>query len=169
MQIVIVGCGNVGGNIARQLSKEGHNLTIVDINERNVRELSDEIDVMGIVGSGSRLSVLKQAGIGSADLLIAATDSDERNLLCCLIAKKAGTGNTIARVRDPQYFDEIELIKDDLGLSLYVNPELYAAEEIARLLRFPTAMEIDSFANGRVDLMKFDVTEASALCGMALK
>ena len=169
MQIVIVGCGNVGGNIARQLSKEGHNLTVVDTNERTVRELSDEIDIMGIVGSGSQLSVLKQAGIDEADLLIAATDSDERNLLCCLIAKKAGTTNTIARVRDPEYFDEIELIKDDLGLSLYVNPELYAAEEIARLLRFPTAMEIDSFANGRVDLMKFDVGPDSALCGLALK
>ncbi len=169
MQIIIVGCGNVGGNIARQLSKEGHNLTIVDVNEKRVRELSDEVDVMGIAGSGSQLSVLEQAGINDADLLIAATDSDERNLLCCLIAKKAGTKNTIARVRDPEYFDEIELIKGDLGLSLYVNPELYAAEEIGRLLRFPKAMEIDSFANGRVDLMKFDVAGESPLCGLALK
>ncbi len=169
MQIIIVGCGNVGGNIARQLSKEGHNLTIVDINERSVRELSDEIDVLGIVGSGSQLSVLEQAGISEADLLIAATDSDERNLLTCLIAKKAGTGNTIARVRDPEFFDEIEMIKADLGLSLYVNPELYAAEEIARLIRFPGAMEIDTFANGRVDLMKFSVSPESPLCGLALK
>ncbi len=169
MQIIIVGCGNVGSSIARQLSKEGHNLTIVDVNERAVRELSDAIDVLGIVGSGSQLAVLKQADVADADLLIAVTDSDERNLVCCLIAKKAGTKNTIARVRDPEFFDEIELIKNDLGLSLYVNPELNAAEEIARLLKFPTAMEIDSFANGRVDLMKFEVGEGSPLCGLKLK
>ncbi|MCR5310252.1 MAG: Trk system potassium transporter TrkA [Lachnospiraceae bacterium] len=169
MQIIIVGCGNVGSSIARQLSKEGHNLTIVDVNERAVRELSDAIDVLGIVGSGSQFAVLKQADVAEADLLIAVTDSDERNLVCCLIAKKAGTKNTIARVRDPEFFDEIELIKNDLGLSLYVNPELNAAEEIARLLKFPTAMEIDSFANGRVDLMKFEVGEGSPLCGLKLK
>ncbi|MBP5151720.1 MAG: Trk system potassium transporter TrkA [Lachnospiraceae bacterium] len=169
MQIIIVGCGNVGSSIARQLSKEGHNLTIVDVNERAVRELSDAIDVLGIVGSGSQLAVLKQADVAEADLLIAVTDSDERNLVCCLIAKKAGTRNTIARVRDPEFFDEIELIKSDLGLSLYVNPELNAAEEIARLLKFPTAMEIDSFANGKVDLMKFEVGEGSPLCGLKLK
>ncbi|MCR4728030.1 MAG: Trk system potassium transporter TrkA [Lachnospiraceae bacterium] len=169
MQIIIVGCGNVGGSIARQLSKEGHNLTVIDTNERAVKELSDDIDVMGIVGGGTQLTVLNQAGVATADLLIAVTDSDERNLVCCLIAKKAGTKNTIARVRAPEYFDEIELIKSDLGLSLHVNPELNAAEEIARLLKFPTAMEIDSFANGRVDLMKFEVTQGSPLCGIELK
>lgn len=169
MQIIIVGCGNVGATIARQLAKEGHNITVIDTKERAVRDLSEGLDVMGIVGSGSSLSVLKEAGVQSADLVISVTDSDERNLLTCLLARKAGTRNTIARVRDPEYLDEIDFIKDDLGLSLSVNPELSAADEIARLLKFPTAIEIDTFANGRVELLKFEVTRDNPLCGMALK
>lgn len=169
MQIVIVGCGNGGASIAKSLSKEGHNITVVDINERNVRDVSDEADMMGIVGNGSTLEVLEEAGVKTADLLIAITDSDERNLLCCLIAKKAGTDYTIARVRNPEYKKEIEFIKDDLGLSLSVNPELSSAEEMARLLKFPAAIEIDTFAGGKVELLKFEVKKDSPLCGMTLK
>lgn len=169
MKIVIVGCGNVGATIAKSLSREGHDITIVDVNQRAVHDVTDEIDIMGIVGSGSSLDVLLSAGIKTADLLIAVTDSDERNLMCCLIAKKAGTKYTIARVRDPQYKKEVEFIKDDLGLSMSVNPEASAADEIARLVKFPTAIEIDTFARGRVELMKFEVTKSSPICGLALK
>lgn len=169
MKIIIVGSGNVGSNIAKQLSQEGHNITIIDKDEKMVRKICDGWDVMGIVGSGASLSVLKDAGSSSADLLIAVTDSDERNLFCCLMAKKCGTKNTIARVRNPEYKEDIRFIKDDLGLSLSVNPELNAAEEIARLLKFPSAIEIDSFARGRVDLLKFEVPKDSPICGMPLK
>lgn len=169
MQIVIVGCGNVGSSIAKSLSREGHSVTVIDVNERNVRDLSDEFDLMGIVGNGSSLDVLEEAGAGKADLVIAVMDSDERNLLCCLVAKKAGAPYTIARVRNPEYKREIEFIKNDLGLSLSVNPELLAAEEISRLLKFPNAIEIDTFAGGRVELLKLEVKKESPLCGMALK
>lgn len=169
MQIVIVGCGNVGASIAKSLSKEGHNITVVDTNERAVRDITDEQDIMGYVGNGATLDILVEAGAGSADIVIAVTDSDERNLLCCLFAKKAGALYTIARVRDPEYRNEIELIRSDLGLSLVVNPELYAAEEIARLLKLPNAIEIDTFARGRVELLKLEVKKDSPLCGMALK
>lgn len=169
MQIIIVGCGNVGASIARSLSREHHNVTVVDVNERVVKELSDETDSMGLIGNGSSLEILQGAGAKQADLLIAVTDSDEKNLLCCLIAKKLGAKYTIARVRNPQMKTEIEFIKDDLGLSLIVNPELSAAMEIARLLKFPTAIEIDTFARGRVELLKFEVAKESPLCGMQLK
>lgn len=169
MQIVIVGCGNVGSNIAKQLSREGHNVTIIDTNERVVKDLSSGYDLMGIIGTGSSLSVLNEAEANKADLLLAMTDSDERNLLTCLLARKSGTKNTIARVRDPEYLDEIEFIKEDLGLSMSINPELSAAEEIARLLRFPTAIEIDTFARGKVEILKFEVAAENPLCGMVLK
>ena len=169
MKIIIVGSGNVGSTIAKQLSVEGHNITIIDTNEMAVRKICDGWDVMGIVGTGASIQILKDAGVDEADLLIAVTDSDEKNLLCCLMGKKAGAAHTIARVRNPEYRDEIELIKADLGLSMFVNPELAAAEEIARLLRFPSAIEIDTFARGRVDLLKFEVTKECPICGIALK
>lgn len=169
MKIVIVGSGNVGSAIVKQLSSENHNITIVDINEQAVRKICDSFDVMGIVGNGVSLGALKEAGVSEADLLIAVTDSDERNLLTCLLAKKAGASHTIARVRDPEYRDEMEFIRGDLGLSMFVNPELAAAGEIARLLKFPSAIEIDSFARGRVEILKFQVTKESPLCGVALK
>ena len=169
MQIVIVGCGNVGGSIARSLSKEGHDVTIVDNDIQEVKDLSVELDVMAIEGNGSTLDVLIQAGVQTADLLIATTESDEKNILCCLLAKKAGTKNTIARVRNPEYKKEIDFIKEELGLSMSINPELSAAAEIARLLKFPTAIEIDTFAAGKVELLKFEVTSESPLSGMALK
>ena len=169
MKIIIVGCGNVGSTIARQLSQEGHDITIVDKDEKSVRSISDNWDVMGIVGSGANLSVLRDAGASDADLLIAVTDLDERNLFCCLMAKKAGTKYTIARVRNPEFKEDINFIKEDLGLSLAVNPELNAADEIARLLKFPSAIEIDTFARGRVDLLKFEIPAGSPLDGMVLK
>ena len=169
MKIIIIGCGSVGSTIAKQLSQEGHDLVVIDSNEAQIKKICDGWDVMGMVGNGASLTAIKEAGAATADLLIAATDSDERNILCCLIAKKSGTKHTIARVRDPELRDEMAFIKDDLGLSMWVNPELAAADEIARLLKFPTAIEIDSFARGRVELLKFQVTKDSPICGVALK
>ncbi len=169
MKIIVAGYGNVGSSIAKKLTQEGHDVTVIDNNEKKIHEVSETFDTMAIVGSAASLEVLKDAGIDNADLLIAVTDSDERNLLSCLIAKKCGCKNTIARVRNPELGGGIGIIKDDLKLSLVVNPELSVAEEIARLLKFPAAIEIDTFAKEKVELLKFELTKESPLNGVALK
>lgn len=168
MQIIIVGCGNVGSTLTEQLSQEGHNITVIDREGERAEEVATQYDVMGIVGNGASFSVQKEAGIGHADLLIAVTASDEVNLLCCLIAKKAGGCSTIARVRNPVYNKEISYIKEELGLSMVINPELTAALEISRLLKFPSAIKVDTFAKGRVELLGYKVDEGSPLCGQSL-
>lgn len=160
MQIIIVGCGNVGTTLTEQLSKEGHNITVVDRDAKKAESVANRFDVMGVVGNGASFTVQNEAGIETADLMIAVTTSDELNLLCCLIARKAGGCNTIARVRNPIYNKEITYIKEELGLSMVINPEYAAACEIARLLKFPSAIKVDSFAKGRVELLKCRIGEA---------
>ena len=169
MKIIIVGCGKVGCALASQLSKEKNDITVIDTNYNLVHTVSNSYDVMGIAGNGASYSVLAEAGIEQADLFIAVTGSDELNLLCCVIAKKAGDCSTIARVRNPVYSQEMPFIRKELGLSMIINPELAAATEIARLLRFPTAIEIDTFAKGRVEMLRFKVPEHCQLHDMALK
>ncbi len=169
MKIIVVGCGKVGSLLARQLSEEGHDVSVVDKNQQVVNEVSSSCDVIGIVGNGGSYTVQKDLGVEEADLMIAASDSDELNLLCCLIAKKAGDCSTIARVRNPIYNSEIDFIREELGLSLTVNPEYAAAVEAARLLKFPSAIKIDTFARGRVELLKFAVPPRSALDGHTLR
>lgn len=168
MQIIIVGCGNVGATLTEQLSKEGHNITAIDIDSHRVETVANQFDVMGIVGNGASFSVQNEAGIGEADLMIAVTASDELNMLSCLIAKKAGGCSTIARVRNPIYNKEIAFIKEELGLSMVINPEYAAACEIARLLKFPSAIKVDTFAKGRVELLKCKINEGSVLHGRPL-
>ena len=168
MRIIIVGCGKVGRAITEQLSLEGNDVTVIDLNSVVVHDVTNNFDVMGVVGNGSSYRIQRDAGIEEADLLIAVTGSDELNLLCCLIAKKAGNCNTIARVRNPMYTEEINFIKDELGLSMTINPEYAAATEISRILRFPSAIKIDTFAKGRVELMKFIVDEKSFLNNSSL-
>ena len=168
MRIIIVGCGKVGSAVIEQLSDEGHDIVALDLSPRIIEDLTNAHDVMGVVGNGTSYKVLKEAGIEDTDLLIAVTDSDEQNLLTCLIAKKAGNCQTIARVRDPELNEEIDFIAEELGLSMAVNPEKAAAIEIARLLRFPAAVQIDTFARGEVELMKFVIPEKSSLAGLAL-
>ena len=168
MQIIIVGCGNVGTTIAQQLSKEGHNITVIDMDGHKVEAVANHYDVMGIVGNGASFSVQNEAGIEKADLLIAVTASDELNMLSCLIAKKAGDCSTIARVRNPLYNKEIAFIKEELGLSMVINPEYAAACEIARLLKFPSAIKVDTFAKGRMELLKCKINEGSILHGRPL-
>lgn len=157
MQIIIVGCGKVGMSLAEHLTNEGHNLVVIDQNAEKVREVSELYDVMGLVGNGSSFSILQEAGVEDTDLLIAVTGSDELNLLCCLFAKKTGKCHTIARVRNPLYNKELGFIRNQLDISMIINPELTAASEIARILRFPTANKIDTFAKGRVELLKFRI------------
>ena len=168
MNIIIIGCGKVGTSLIKQLSQENHNIAIIDKNNELVEELSAKYDVLGITGNGASYSILMEAGIEQAHFLIAVTDSDELNLLCCLFAKKAGKCETIARVRNPVYNKEVKYIKDELSLSMVINPEHAAATEIARLLRMPSAIEIDTFAKGRVELLKFKVDPESILHGMSL-
>ena len=155
MNIIIVGAGKVGTTIADQLSSENHNITIIDLNQKKVEEAEEEFDAMGIVGNGASHQVQVEAGVMDAELLIAVTGSDELNLLCCLIAKKTGKCQTIARVRNPIYSKEVDFIKRQMGLSVVINPELTAAQEISQLLRLPYAKKVDTFARGRVEMIKF--------------
>lgn len=169
MKIILVGGGKVGTALARQLSEEGHNVTVVDTNKPRVEHISEAYDVMGIVGNGASIATLYEAGIEEADVFIAITGSDELNLLCCMFAKKAGHCHTIARVRNPSYSHELEFIKKQIGISAIVNPEMAAAVEISHLLRFPGASKIDTFADGRVRLIKCALTEAQGMDGMAIR
>lgn len=157
MNIIILGSGKVGRTLAEQLSNEGHNIVMVDIIAKKVQDISEDADIMGVLGNASSINTLLDAGIETADILIAVTGSDELNLLCCLIAKKVSKCHTIARVRNPVYGKEIGFIKERLGISMIINPEQAAAIEISRLLRFPSAIKIDTFAKGRVELLKFKV------------
>lgn len=168
MNIIIIGCGKVGMTLAELLSEEEHNITLVDESPSRMQAVPEALDALRITGNGASISTLREAGIEDADILIAVTGQDELNLLCCLIAKKAGKCHTIARVRNPIYNQEIDFIKQQLGLSMIINPELTAAQEISRLLRFPSAIKIDTFAKGRVELLKFRVRPEFHLSGQPI-
>ena len=168
MNVVVVGCGKVGLTLADHLNRENHNITIIDQNDKALRHAVESLDVLGISGNGAMLRVQQEAGIKDADVLIAATDSDEINMLCCLIAKKEANCSTIARIRDPQYSEELNYLRDELNLAMVINPEMAAAREIERLLRFPSAMKIDSFSGGQLELIRLRVPETSPICGKTL-
>lgn len=168
MKIVIVGDGKIGSTLAEQLSREGHEITIIDRSGEPLQRTSEDLDILCVEGNGATCATQMEAGVDSADLLIAVTMSDELNLLCCLVAKKIGAKHTIARVRNPDYNGELSLISDDLGLSLSVNPELLCATEIARTLRIPSAIKTDTFANGHVELLKVQLPPDSILAGKTL-
>ncbi len=159
MDIIIVGCGKVGSTLVEQLNGENHNIVVIDEREEKVKSITDEMDAMGIVGNGVNYQVLLDAGIRHADLLIAVTGSDEQNLLCCVIAKKAGNCKTIARVRNPIYSTELSFLREELGLAMIINPELTAAAEVARIFQFPSAVKVDTFSKGRIELLHFRVTK----------
>ncbi|MBQ6362795.1 MAG: Trk system potassium transporter TrkA [Lachnospiraceae bacterium] len=169
MRIIVAGCGKVGWTITEELSREGHDIAVIDIRPKVIEAITNSFDVLGVVGNAASFNVQKEAGIDRADLLIAVTDADEENMLTCLIAKKAAGCRTVARVRNPVYTEEIGFIKEELGLSMIINPELAAAGEIASLLRFPSAIDIDSFARGRLSLLKFVIPEGSPLDRCAVK
>ncbi len=168
MKIIIVGCGKVGTTLAEHLIQEGHDITIIDRHAEKLKYLSERIDVLGVEGNGASITTQREAGVQNSDILIATTNSDELNLLCCLIAKKAGNCQTIARIRDPEYYNEMRYIRDELNLSMVINPEQAAAAEVARIIKFPSAMKVDMFARGRVELIKISIPEGSALDGIRL-
>ncbi|MBE7049504.1 MAG: Trk system potassium transporter TrkA [Ruminococcaceae bacterium] len=164
MNIIIAGCGKVGQKIAQQLHSElVHNITVIDVRPNAVQDLANQTDVMGVVGSVISMDVMEEAGIKTADILIAVTGSDELNMLACLLAKKLGKCQTIARVRKPEYAKVLKLFREELSLALVINPEQAAASEMARSLRLPSAIQIDTFAKSRVEIFKFCVPEGSVL------
>ena len=168
LRIIIVGCGKVGKTLIEQLSKEGHDITIIDHNPEKIEEITNLFDIMGITGNGASYSVQKEAGIESADLIIAVTESDELNLLTCTIAKQVGNCAAIARVRTPDYSKEVGYLREKLGLAMIINPELEAAKEAARILYLPTALEVSTFAHGQAELIKFKIPEENVLDGMTI-
>lgn len=168
LNIIIVGCGVVGTALVEQLVLENHDITVVDTSPQKVQKITDMYDVMGVVGNGASFSVQKDAGIIDADLIIAVTDSDELNLLCCTVASRVGHCSTIAKVRNPEYSHELNHIKDKLGLAMIVNPEYEASREIYKILCLPTALEVTSFAHGKADLVKIRIPHGNILDGMTL-
>ena len=168
LNIIIVGCGKVGMTLIEQLSKEGHDITIIDKNVAKVQEMSNLYDIMGLVGNGASYSVQMEAGIENADLIIAVTASDELNLLCCTVAKQVGDCAAIARVRTPDYSKEAGYLREKLGLTMIINPELEASLETARILYLPTALEVNSFAHGQAEIVKFKIPEGNLLDGMTI-
>jgi len=169
MDIIIVGCGKVGEALARELNEEGNNITVVDEIASKVKHIATKYDIMGVIGNGATHLVQKEAGVRSADLLIAVTGSDELNLLCCLTAKKTGKCHAIARIKNPDYAKDAAYLRDELGLAMVINPEFAAAEEICRILKFPSAIKVDTFSRGRVELLKFKLPEGSPLVGQSLR
>lgn len=168
MKIVVIGLGKVGLEVVEQLTAEGHALTVADIDAKKVDTALGQFDIVGVVGSATDHTVLKEADCGSADLVIALTANDEVNLTCCLMSKKLGAKNTIARARKPEYNEGIHLIREDLGLSLCINPERETAKEISRILKFPLAKNVEPFAKGKVEMIEYVVTKECPFCNKTL-
>ncbi len=163
MNIIIVGCGMVGFSLVEQLSQENHNIVVIDEDESRVQYITDEFDAMGVIGNGEDVNVLVEAGIEHTDLMIAVTDIDEKNLLCCIMAKRFENCRTIARVRNPVYSSETSFLRRELGLSMIINPEQIAANEVARIIQFPPEIKVDTFTRGRIEMLHIQVTEESFL------
>ncbi len=168
MKISIVGEGKVGYTLSEQLSKEGHDVVIIDNNPVVLEKSQSLLDVMVVTGNGASMDVQRAAGVSDCDLLIAATSSDEVNLLCCITARKLGCKHTIARVRNPEYDAQLVELKDDLGLSMTINPERAAALEISRLLQFPSFLKRDAFYKSHVEMVEIKIAANSPLRGLNL-
>lgn len=168
MNIIIVGAGKVGREVVERLITENHDITVIDKSSALVDRLTDEYDIMGICGNGTICETLVEANIFHTDILIATTESDEINMICCIIAKKMGAKSCIARVRNVEYTSQHSFMREETGINLMVNPELDAASEISRIINFPAALKIDTFAKGKLDLAEFKIDENSRLDSKAL-
>ena len=157
MKIVIIGDGKVGYKLAKQLSSEKYDIILIDNNEEKLRKSIERMDVFCVAGEGGSVEVQQRADVPHADLVIACTSTDECNMLSCLIARRLGARHTIARVRNPIYYKQIDFLKKDLHLSMVVNPELIVAGDITRLLLFPDASKVETFVKGRVELVEFPI------------
>ena len=165
MKIIIVGIGKVGYAIAEQMTGENHDLVVIDRNSAVLDHVDSMLDVMCVEGNGASASVLLEAGVREADLLIAVSENDEVNLICCLMAKKLGAKHTVARVRNPEYFRDAQILRREIGLDMIINPENAAAQEISRILRVPSAFSVETFARGLVELIGFQTEEGDSLVG----
>ena len=168
MKIVIIGDGKVGYKLAKQLSEENYNVVLIDNNEGKLTEAINKLDIICITGDGVSAEVQKEAGVPEADLVIACASTDELNMLSCLIAKRLGAENTIARVRNPIYYQQIDILKEDLHLSMAINPELTVANEISRVLIFPSANKVETFVKGKMELVEVPLREGNPIIGMNL-
>ena len=168
MNIIVVGAGKIGFTLTQYLTREGHDVTVIDRNPDRITLVNTTLDAISISGAVD-LELLKLAGVATADLLIAATNSDESNILCCMMGRKLGVKHTIARVRRQDHFEAVMLLRDELGLSMTINPEYDAAGEISRVLRFPSAAKVEPFAKGQAELVEFRLGEDNPLCGLTLK
>ena len=168
MKIVIIGDGKVGHKLAVQLSEEDYDIVLIDQNEGKLKAALNQLDIFCITGNGADAEVQKQADVPHADLVIACASTDEMNMLSCLLAKRLGAKHTIARVRNPIYYRQMDLLKEDLHLSMAVNPELTAANEIARVLLFPETSKVETFMKGKVELVEYPIREDSPLVDIAL-
>jgi len=169
MKIIVVGCGKIGSTLVEELAEDGHDITVIDTRPEKLNQLSSYLDVYGVEGSGASYQTQVEAGVKTADMLIATTAADEVNLLCCLIAKQVGVQNIIARVRTPYYMDDIRFFRDEMGLSLAISPELVTAQEISRHIRFPSAINVETFNKGRVELIQVRIPEKCKMDGKALE
>lgn len=168
MKIVIIGMGTIGSDIVKILSNEKHTITIIDDDRDLVERLIEKYDIQGVVGNGASLDIQIEAGMKNADVAIALTQSDELNIFACLVAKKLGVTNTVARVRNPEYRQQIIEMKNELGISMIVNPEQDTANEIFNLISLPAIVDIERFANGKVLLVSVAVESGSTLVGESL-
>lgn len=168
MKIVLIGAGKMGTEIVKHVCHENHEVIVIDNDANVIEDIINKYDVMGINGNGVSYEVQKTAGVDKADLFIAVTESDEANMLACLIARKLGTKYTIARVRDFEYTKQIELMTGALEITRTINPEFEASKEILRIINFPEALRVDSFAHGNADITEFYISEDSLLVGMSL-
>lgn len=169
MKIIIAGAGKIGRSVAQILSEEGHDITIIEQDEETILNVSNDLDVICYSGSAANPQVLREAGAESADLLMAATEKDEVNMICGVTARRLGTRHVIARIRDPQYLEQTEFLREVLGLSVIVNPEYECAKDIARALRFPSAVRVDAFSKGSVEIMEYKIPSDSILDGLYLR
>ena len=168
MKFVVIGAGKIGGTLSEQLVEEGHSVIAVDSNPEAVKRLLNSQDIMCIEGNGATAAVQLDAGVKGSDLLIATTAHDELNMVCCMLGRQLGAKKTICRVRNPEYLDQIDIIKNQLGLALIINPELYTAQEIVNGLVFPTASRLEIFGKGRVEMVELKISESSPLVGLTL-
>lgn len=168
MKLVIVGAGKIGATLVEKLSKENHDIVLVDKDAKIVEQVVNRYDVMGVCGGGADRMILEEAGVNEADFVIACTSRDELNILCCMLAKKLGAKHTIARVRDPEYFMEMEYMKGELDLDTWFNPELRTAQEICEILSFPTAINVETFADGAAVMVELKVKKDNPMIGKAV-
>lgn len=168
MKVVIVGAGKVGSTLAKSLTKEKHDVVVIDKDQDIISKVTSMVDCMGVVGNGAIQSVLLEAELDTADFLIACTNSDEINILTCLIARKTSKCRTIARIRNPEYAKQINYIMNELDISTTINPELATASEISRIIRYSSSISSDSFFKGHLSLLKVEVPDNSKLIGLKL-